>query len=383
MWRLYVDGQINFASSKQFDPNGDVEGIGDPLSTSLDSNLLTALRPLNPFVGGNATFGNSQVHIQRSASVFTFQPAYGVTDRLSVGVIVRYYRIKNNVTANVDSSTANVGFSTIASPFGPAGSVVPIALVPGTRRATTQDIQNLLATQFGIQPVQTWEREGLGDTDVGARYQYYNGEYFRGAFTGGVRIPTGWTKDPNSLVDTASGGGAWAALFRFNQDFVFGGQGLTRRLGFPTPGTGFINTTFSYDLNLPSKQEVRVCSPILPLCSQKDVVTRTGGDHLQAEITGNVGVLMNGLIARASYVYQKQFDTHSTGDKGFDYGSLAIGSGFTSHEYIVGLTYTTIPLVVERRLTTPLSFTLGYRERFAGENALKAQSLLFTVQAFF
>src|SRR5206468_8451182 len=122
---------------------------------------------------------------------------------------------------------------------------------------------------------------------------------------------------------------------RLNQDFVYGGTGLPRRLGFPTPGTGFVNTTFSYDLNLPSKQEVRVCSPLFPLCSQKDVVSRHVGDLVQAELSGKHGVFINGLIVGATYRYQHKFVDHNTGDKGFDYGALAIGSDYTSHEYLV------------------------------------------------
>src|SRR6185295_20017628 len=54
----------------QFNNNGDRVSIGTPFSRDLDSQVLTPLQGLNPFVGGNASLGTSQVQITRSVNEF-------------------------------------------------------------------------------------------------------------------------------------------------------------------------------------------------------------------------------------------------------------------------------------------------------------------------
>jgi hypothetical protein len=240
-----------------------------------------------------------------------------------------------------------------------------------------------LKAQFGIKPVQSWEGEGFGDTDIGARYQYYRGELLRAAFTGGARLPTGKVDDPDNLVDVPLGNGAYALLFRLNQDVMFQPDGLGKRLGFPEPWTGFINTTISYDAYLPSKQELRVCSPDFPVCSAKEKVDRKVGDLFEAEVSGRLGVFFNGLIFSPLFRYDYKFKDHNNGSNNLDYGSLATNTNLTSYLYIMSLTYSTIPMVAQKQFYLPLSVSVNYRNRFAGENINKSQYVGFTVQVYF
>jgi hypothetical protein len=383
--RLYFDANFFIPFSTRFNNNGDTEPLGADLTTPLNSQVFTALAPLNAFVGGLATFGNSNVTIERNLQQYLFQPAYGLTDRLSVGMNIPYVWVKNNVTATVDSSAAsgaNIGFTTIASPFGPPGSVAPLALVPGTRRATVQDINNILVSQFGLQPIQTWEGEGFGDIEVGARYQYYRAENFRAAFTGGFRFPTGRVDDPNNLVDVGWGTGAYGLLFQFNQDVMFQREGLGKRLGFPSPGDFFFNTTFRYDLNLPNKQLARVCSPHA-VCNNQDIVHRDLGDVVAVDFSGKFGVLFNGLIFIPRYWYSYKFKDQFSGDKNLPYGDLAIDTSRSEQIYMLSLLYSTVPLVGEKKFWFPAALSVTYRDRFAGTNVVKSQYVGFTAMVFF
>jgi len=385
-FRMFFDAQFYIPFDQRYNNSGQPESFGAPLSVPLDTATFPALAGLNPFLGGaTASLGQSSVQIERNLQQYLFQPVYGLTDRLTIGMNIPYVMVKQNVSASVDSSPgsgANVGFSTIASPFGPAGSIVPIALVPGTRRATLQDINNQLGSQFGLAPVQTWEDEGIGDIEAGGRYQYYRGANFRAALTSGVRFPTGHVDDINNLVDVGWGTGAYALLFQFNQDFMLQKDGLGKRLGFPTPGEFFINTTFRYDLNLPNKQMARVCAPGV-VCNNLDNVSRNLGDVLAVDVSGKVGLLTNGLIFVPRFWYSYKERDQFSGDKGYAYGDLALETQRTEYIYFLSLLYSTIPLVAEGKFWLPGSISVTYRDRFAGTNVPKSQYVGFTVQVYF
>lgn len=342
---LNLEDRYLIPTTERYNQNGDAVPIGSDFSRDLS------------FLGFPAGTTTSQVDIKRHMNTFRPLLAYGVTDRLTAGVIIPYIWAKNEVKANVTS------------------------VIPGI---DTEFVQNALGTAFGLKRIETRETEGFGDIEFGARYQYYRSESFRAAFTGITIAPTGKRDDIDDLVDIPTGDGNWAIRFQFQQDFMKQKEGLSKRLGFPEVGDYFINTTFEYLYNLPDTRTVRACSPLFPVCTQKAKVTRKAGDIVQAELQGNLGVLTDGLILIGGYNYQQQFKAHFTGDQpGLPYGDLSIGSNVTAHEFFVGMTFSTVPLVVKGKFPMPVVGNIQYRERFAGENAYKTQTLWFTISTYF
>ena len=381
-FRMMFDGQFYIPFSNRYNNSGDSVPMGQPFSIPLNSQAFPALAALNPFVGGNATLGNSQVDIKRHLQQYLFQPTYGVTDRFTIGMNIQYVSVRNEVTANVDSSNATVGFATVPNPFGAIAPLTGPFAVPGTTRATTQNIQNLLKTQFGLAPIQTFNAEGIGDLEIGGRYQYFRSDNFRAAFTGGARIPTGRTDDPNNLVDVGWGTGAYAVLFQFNQDLMFQKDGLGKRLGFPAPGELLINTTIRYDLNLPNTQQARVCNPNL-ICNNLDNVRRDLGDVLAVDVSAKVGVLYDGLMFVPRFWYSYKWKDQFSGDKNLPYGDLAIDTQRTEYIYFLSLLYSTVPLVGQGKFWLPASLSVTYRDRFAGTNAVDSRYIGVNAQFYF
>ena len=73
-----------------------------------------------------------------------------------------------------------------------------------------------------------------------------------------------------------------------------------------------------------------------------------------------------------------------SGKKGFAYTSLEEETNWTSHIFIVELSYTTIPLYLTKRFPLPLVTSISYRDRFAGSNnALDTKFISLQIQAFF
>jgi hypothetical protein len=289
------------------------------------------------------------------------QVAYGLTDRLSIGVRIPYWTQNIQVKAALDTRTATVGVNATVS-----GGVAPLQ-VPGTRPTTTEDIQAFLA-RLGFRRVQDWSDASFSDIFGGLKYQYHQSEHWRLAVTGSVRFPTGRWDDPNNLVDYPTGFDAWGLGLQVHQDVVWQKPGRAKRLGVLTAGDFVLNTTFQYEAILPDTKPFRVCNVHQPICPDFDPhVRRDVGDIVEAELAGTVG-LLPGLTLSPQYMYVHKFQDHFRGHLGFDYQQLQAETDADSHSLEVRLAYNTALLFAEKRFPVPLSVSLRYVERLAGNN---------------
>jgi hypothetical protein len=296
--------------------------------------------------------------------------------------------MKNRVSARVDSTTATVGKNrTTGTLFRlPARGVEgPVPGIPGrTEFLTTEDIQQILGsgldingdgradvTGFGFKRVETWSDDGIGDLEAGFRYQYLKTKDWRLAFTGGARFPTGRVDDPDNLVDYPFGSGAYALLFRLNNDYV----GIKNLV---------LNGTFRYDLILPDKQLKRVPDNVnRPITANKEEVDRDLGDTFEFEISGAY-TLLKGFSVYGLYQYAFALQDEVSGNLGFAYASLENETDWTSHIFQTGVSYTTLPLYIEKKFPVPLMVSVSYRNRFAGaNNILKSEFISLEISGFF
>ncbi len=375
--RIGLDSKFYFPVDERYDPDGDTEDVAADFNTTLDSSVFPALSALDPFVPGLASIGSSVVSFEYDFNLFEFSYQYGLTDRLTVGVIIPYWKVKNNVDARLDTSTANVGKNAALNTLLPLGT-------PGTVPLTTEDVQNLLGAGldingdgaidiqgFGYERVESWSDDGLSDIEIGARYQYLKTEDWRLAFTGGVRLPTGDTEDPDNLVDYGFGSGAYALLFRFNNDYT----GIKNLV---------LNATFRYDLILPDEEEKRVTDEVNQvITTNKEKVDRDLGDVIELEASGTYQ-FSEGFGFSLLYQYGHAFEDEISGDKGFNYESLEDETDYTEHVFIAGLSYSTIPLYKEKKFRLPLIASIKYRNRFAGSNnVLKSRYIGLDLAIYF
>jgi hypothetical protein len=376
-----LDGKFYWPVTKKFGPDGELEDLAvDYNNRILDKTAFPSLALVEAGFGmppGSANIGRSLVSFEYQFTDLFLSLMYGVTDKLTVGFTLPYYWQRNLVKARLDSLNATVGKNASLNTLAPISQ-------PGTVPLTTQDVLALLGRGldidhdgiidipgFGYKRFKTWSEKGIGDLEVGGRYQYFNNEAWRLAFTGGVRLPTGKMDDPDNLVDLDFGSGAYALLFRFHHDYT----GIKNLV---------LNGSIEYDLILPQRTTLRIPDDVnLPLTANREKVRRNIGDlfglKLSAEYT-----FLKGLSASLTYHFEGKLQDRVTGDRGFNYNSVEEETATRSHVCIVGLTYSTIPLFTEKKFPFPLSVTLSYRDRFAGKNnVLDTQYIHLTFQMFF
>ena len=87
--RVQIEGTFYFPIDKRYNRNGDTEPIAADYNTSLNSSVLSGLGLVDAGFGlapGTASLGRSEVSFKWHFSEINIQPAYGVTDRLSIGM---------------------------------------------------------------------------------------------------------------------------------------------------------------------------------------------------------------------------------------------------------------------------------------------------------
>ena len=379
--RVKIDSLFYFPIDERFNPEGDVENVAVDYNKNLNSRVFHDLDIVESFFDmrpGSASIGKSVVSFEYDFTIVNFQFDYGITDRLTAGVFIPYWWVKNSVKARLDTSAATVGRNPNITVM-----LVPLWL-PETVPLTTGDVQNLLGQGldinrdgkidipgFGYKRVKTWSGSGLSDIEAGFRYQYLKTVNWRLAFTGGMRFPTGEADDPDNLVDYSLGKGSYAFLFRLNNDYT----GIENLL---------LNATIRYDLLIPDKEVQRVPDDVNnPITVNKENVERNLGDVFELELSGKYE-FAKGFDLSLLYKYGSKQKDKISGKKRFAYESLELETDWTEHVYMAGLSYSTIPLYMEKRFPLPLTASLWYRNRFAGSNnILKSQYIDLGLKVFF
>ena len=386
---IFIEGKFYFPVDERYGPDGDEEKIAEDFNTTLNSKVFPSLSLLERAFGvpaGFANIGRSVVSFEYDFTIIEFNYAYGITDKLSIGIKIPYWDVENNVEASLDTTNATFGknrFFGIAPAALGAAPLAPVSAPYNGVRLTSQDAQNLIGKGldvngdgridipgYGFNAIENWSRQGISDIESQLRYQYYKSENWRLAASGGIRFPTGREDDPDSLVDYPFGTGAWAGLFRAHGDYIG-----TKNL--------MLSATLKYDLYLPNHKVMRIPDDVnQPLTLNKENVDRDIGDYFELEMSGSYEFL-KGLSCFLVYKFGYKWRDDISGSMGYAYDVAEAETNAKEHVYIVGLQYSTISAYLAKEFPVPLVGFIGYRNRFAGENLLKSEYIDVGLTVYF
>lgn len=370
--RGYIDFYHYLPTTQRYNPEGDLEDLAFPYTNAaLDSNVLTNLAPLDPLVGGTASIGDVAVSYEYDIDVLDAGYNYGVTDKLTVGFHIPYYWITNNVQTSFDSSSANVGLN-------PATGACCIPISFGGVPMDTEDVQNLITSEYGFRRVDSWSREGIGDIELGAKYRFFLAESSAFAMTGGLRIPTGYADDADDLTDVAWSYGNYALLLRLHYDYkisnLWSKEPSQLHQIVPAPGDVILNATFRYDYMLPDEQVKRVGdTPDQVFTNNREEVSRKLGDIFNFEVSGKYQIDRHFSVS-ALYTYAFKLEDEISGNMGFNYESLEADTDSSQQIIVLRASYSTLADYRETKSGIPLLFSVAYRNRFAGEGPRSGQA---------
>lgn len=369
--RFYVDFYRYLPTTERYNPDGKREVLTFPFDDAvLDNTVLPLLPP-------GANIGRVAVDYEYDIDVLDFGYARGLSDRLSIGFHVPYYWIRNDVDTSFDSSNANVGLNP-----GDGSCCIPIA--SGGVAMNEDDVQNLIADQFGFSRIDSWSREGIGDIEAGAKYRLFIDGPAAMAITGGLRIPTGYEDDADRLDDVAWSYGTYAVLVRLHYDFLLSSLWRASRSTLdpvsPAPGDLILNLTLRYDWMLPDDKVMRIGdTPEQILTANRERVDRELGDlfNLEASLKYQAS---DALALSLVYTFVREQKDDIDGDLGFNYASLEADTDSTQQIVILALDYSSLPAYRRQQSAAPMRFSLAYRERFGGDGPRGGQAnpILYT-----
>ena len=107
VFHLSVEASFSFPVTERFTSSGGTEALATDFNRDLNSTVFSNLRLVEAafrLPEGSATFGRSVVDFTRHIQIYTVRAAYGLTDRLSLGVRVPYWTQENRVHATLDTA---------------------------------------------------------------------------------------------------------------------------------------------------------------------------------------------------------------------------------------------------------------------------------------
>ena len=354
--RVKLKGSYYNNVTERFDPDGNEESVANDFNATLDGDIFPMLGPYN--------LGDAIVDFEYEFRDLIIDYRYGISDKVTIGIYIPYYWNKTNLNeARVDTSNATIGID-------PSTGLPDLPPPDGSGiinddLATAVVLGLIESDPYYFEPFETWSGSGLSDIEAAVRYQYLSNDAWRLAFTGGIRFPTGSVDDPNNLLDVGFGQGAYALLFRLNNDLI-----SVKNFTF--------NATLKYDWYLPDEQTLRVLEavdrPLAPL-SNTDEVDRNLGDIFELELSGD-WAFTNMFSLYGTYKYGSRQKAEVSGSRtDLNYDSLEDETDWSYQSVLAGISFSTVSKYLDEKASVPFSVEFDYEDIFAGTNRFLKQQI--------
>lgn len=245
--------------------------------------------------------------------------------------------------------------------------------------ASAQQLFTTPGYGFSADSLQTIERFGVGDIELGARLQLWNslsgrarfdppaGLRTRSALAAIVRLGTGSPHSPSNFVDVGTGDGQTDVELRSRNDLVFG-----RRF--------WASVTARYGWQLADERSMRIAPPSIPFPAEfrTQRVRRDLGDYFELEATPRI-VLASYFAIEGQYQYSRKpadryagvfTATSPAGDQvHLDASVLDQGTASSAQHAAIGFVYSTADAYSRRDAWLPMDVSYQHLETITGSGA--------------
>lgn len=376
-FRLRWLSSFSFAD-QAYDSSGSSQALGDQYSQTIGMGFLSALRPetqelvkalnaVQPGMGDDLPLAVVDTKIDTSVYTNVFVAEYGLTERLSIGVILPLVHARVDIKANSEPSDE---FQALMSNF-PDGHPMRAALSSLQQQMSLEALSQTLQSELGYNSgISSWSGTGLGDIELGAKYNYYRSHPLMATVKTGLRLPTGRRDDPNELFDCAFGDGQFDLGAFHYLDYQ-----ATSRIGFTWEA--------GYTAQLPHSATYRIPviegTEITPLSAK---LRRNPGDYWESGLEANWNFVRPMTVSSKYRFVQKFSDSFGSAD-GIDTSVLEDATSEEKHEALLTLAYSSIPDVRAGRSKLPFEASIFYLMPLAGKNIEQVHTTGFQLKSYF
>jgi len=322
-------------------------------------SYFNELKKLSPDAYNAFSLGEFEGKAQASATAQGVGVGYGITDRFTVYGSIPFYHIKTNVNfyqkspGNLNAIKNTVNNSAPTDAIGTFVKQLTLQL-PDTNEEL---LQSVLVNYYHYKPLGTWEKDALGDAEIGAIYRLTNLPDMGSAISFGAVLPTGSVDDPDSLQDVSTGDGQ-------TDVFVESMNGI-----------GFFNNQLQFDLKAKytyqfahDKKMRLYTDPDVPLGTDSALLREKLGDKIDTvtSITINPN---NWLSISAAYLYNKTFKADYNIADASTKNALEHGTDSVSEWAKISLGFSTVELYKKKQFEVPFEVVLSGQKLINAQNA--------------
>ncbi len=244
--------------------------------SSVIKTYFEELRAISPDAYKNFSLGEFSANVAADVNAQGIGYGFGITDRLTVYGSLPIYHIQTEIkfrqtkASNLASVQATIRNASPDSALGKFVKDLTLQL-PNTNEEL---LQSLVTNYYGYKPIGKWEKDALGDAEIGFIYRLTDFSDRGVAVSAGAVLPTGSADDPDSLQDVSTGDGQYDGFVEVASGISF----LDSSLQFDVKGR--------YTYQFESQKEVRwIEDANLPLAKTKRTVNQKLGDKIDASLT--------------------------------------------------------------------------------------------------
>lgn len=362
-----VEGKTR-TTQYSYNNNGDRVALGDALNeVNLDANIFSSLAAF----GAGASLGTTSSSMEFDSQRGEISFGYGITDDLTVGMIVPFGTVKSKVNFSV--SGGNLGVNPNYNPaLTPSTTNLPyLPTSTGVRAFNTADAQALLASPtYGYKPIASTRTTGLADPTIGLLYQALKSKDSSLIIATGFDIGVAKEDDPDNLVDVPINNGNSA--FRLRAEYY---KNLNYGLDF------FAKAEYGLEFEDRVTKRVPKQGEVLVPKSSTEKLSRDLGDYRSYELALGKS-FDNWRVAGHLYRLEKDADNY-TSDVGTDVSLLEANTDGYANQWETELSWSGLDAWSKGNLFMPLIVSLAYKDTFSGKNGLDWNELYFRVTSFF
>ena len=368
--------------------------VADYNGIDIGPSALFDLSGLPPGLGTwlDETFflGRTNVDLDSWAIKYQVSLFFGITDRLSVGVVVPFTRGTYEFDIALDDCRVRLNPNYDPDSFFPITDQLPILPTKDPEKLIDLDDANTIFTDprygFEYKPLPEPGRHtetGLNDMLFGLRYLFHQSETWRMAGAVWSMAPTGEFTDQNELYSLKFGDGQWDLGFLWSVDYMpFGDRpflGIFRNL--------YLDLSAGYTFQFSDRRWMRIWSLLtdddgniegfLPLATKDSLVKvhRDYGDTIDLYVSGAVSIWRHFSFGFEFYGYYEGSDEYtgpnacSPGNPdGHQYEAMEWETDRSSIDMSLYFAFSTIPLFTDGRFPLPFDILVGYGRSIAGKN---------------
>ncbi len=329
--------------------------------SSVINSYFSNLKALSPEAYENFSLGEFKADIEADVTAQGLGYGFGFTERLTIYGILPVYHIKTDIKFTQSGPSSLAAVQAIVRNSKPDTALAKFVrdLTLQLPNTNAELLQSLIVNYYNYQPIGTWEKDALGDAEIGFRYRLTDFTDKGMMLSMGAVLPTGDADDPDSLQDVSTGDGQYDIFVE------------TRA------GISFLGKTFEFDIKgrythqLASQQEVRwIEDANVPLAREKKTVTQKLGNKIDATATFTLNPT-HWINFNTSYIASQTQSTSYDDVEDAKIRTALEANTFTESRWIkVGLEFSTVEAYKRKKFDMPFDFGVSAQRLLNAKNAV-------------